>query len=991
MSSPGGQVIGRVSIKVLPDTSDFRRRLKNALDRIEKQVQFAGQVKLEVDKQSMKEVEKQLKDWAERISPLKVGVRPHLIVGSTTWIEKRLQYLTRPRAVPIFPYLNRGAMGKAAAGIGAFIAALSGGRVLKDMGQRVWDLVKNIDKAVPSIAAFGSGLGLLTAILLTSVSNLFALGSSLASIGAVLLTMPATFAAIGIGIGVAFAALKDFNKVLPEVGSAFKRMQDVISSNFWAKAEEPMRRMLDNLLPQLSEGFGKTATALGGFFASLSTALNGSLDGAMGPMFDQLAASIEIAKGAAEPLANVIKTFGEAGSAYLPRMAEWVVQIADRFDQWLTRITGDGTFDTWVENGLSALSALGDVLYNLGGIFSGIADAANRAGGSSLQMFADTLEKVHAVVDSPAFQAGLTAAFEGAHAAISAITTGAGPQLADFFSALGTSLGSILPIIGGGLATAIGAIAEGLSALLASGGVEAMFSGISAAFAALAPVMAPLGTALGMIGKLLGHFAAQVGPILAVALGAIIDAFMALMPALFPVITVLSGVLMTAVQALAPVLVILGQVLGTVLMEAVKALAPALVMVGQVIGMLAPLVGQLLMAIVPLIAPILTLVMAVLKPLLEVVMAIISAAMPPLIAAFGLLVSAIVPVLGILTEVVTWIMGYLAPVLTWLGEALVGGITGLIEGITGMFAGFTGIWEGFRTMFSGGWSNFWNGLLQVLSGIGTFLLGLVKWLWNVGVLGLFKLGWIGIKALFTGAGKFLSNAVKTIAFNIKSGFSLMWIAVKNYFKNWWRSFKAEWTGVGTELKTGAQKMWEAVKGAFSRGFNHLKGQITGLPGKIRGWIGNAGNVLKGVGEKIIQGLITGISGMFDSVKGKLGELTQKIKDWKGPEPVDKKLLTPAGEFIIDSLVKGFENRYDAVRKSLQGLTRDIANHDFGTPTIAPFSGLGGSIDAALGTGSPVARDLTLSIDARGTGATPDDIADAMLFGLRRAATGGVYA
>src|SRR5690606_1295345 len=35
---PQGQVIGRVSVRVLPDTSDFRRKAQKDLDRIEKQL-----------------------------------------------------------------------------------------------------------------------------------------------------------------------------------------------------------------------------------------------------------------------------------------------------------------------------------------------------------------------------------------------------------------------------------------------------------------------------------------------------------------------------------------------------------------------------------------------------------------------------------------------------------------------------------------------------------------------------------------------------------------------------------------------------------------------------------------------------------------------------------------------------------------------------------------------------------------------------------------
>lgn len=989
---PGGQVIGRVDIKVMPDTRDFKSRLKAALERIEKQVKFAGQVKLEIDKEAMKRVEKELKDWAERISPLKVSVHPHMVIGATTFIEKRLDYLTRPRLVPLIPYLNSMATNRAAKGIATFVAALSGGRIVKDFATNVKDFVKDLDKALPKFALVSNAVALLVSLLLTSVSNMFAFGSSLASIGAIALTLPATFAAIGIGVGVLIAAFKDFNKVLPEVKKSLSKMQDLISGNFWDKAEGPMRKMIDELLPQFSDGLGLAATKYGEFFGALSTALTGSLDGAIGGMFAQLAESISIAKGAAEPLAGAIATLGEAGSAYLPRMAEWVVQIATRFDAWLTRISGDGTLDQWVNNGLQALSDLGDVLYNLGGIFSGIADAANAAGGSSLGMMADTLERVHAVVDSPAFQSGLTSAFKGAHDAIKAISDGAGPQLSEFFATLGDSLGTLLPLIGSGLGTALGALAEGFTALLNSGGVEELFKGINMAFSSLAPVMPAVGEALGTIGRLLGNLASSAGPLLTVALDAVLQAFEALAPALHPLIVLLSGSLLTILEALAPVFVTIGSILGEVLVQAVEALTPTLALIGEVFAQLAPMVSQLLMAVLPLIPPLLQLVAAVLEPLLEVVMEIIGAALPPLIAAFEALVTALLPVIEFVTQLVTMLLEHLAPVLTWLGEAIVGAVTGVIEGVTEIFGGFTEIFEGFKTMFSGGMSEFWDGIVQVVKGFGTVLLGVVKVLWNIGIVKAFSLGWTAIKGLFKSAGTALKKVWDTALFNLKAAWSLLWTGIRNYFKSWWSSFKSEWTGVGRELKEGAKAVWNAVKDAFKAGLRRVIENVKRLPSDIKGIFSNASTFLVGVGEKIIRGLITGIGNMFGSVKEKLGSLTAKLKDWKGPAAKDRVLLVKPGQMVIESFVRGLESRFGLVRQSLTSLTSEVQGWDFGAPTTSAFAGLPGSIDAAMSGGSAVAgRDVNLRIDAQGTQTTADDIADAVLFGLRRASTGGVYA
>src|SRR5690606_5949458 len=115
----------------------------------------------------------------------------------------------------------------------------------------------------------------------------------------------------------------------------------------------------------------------------------------------------DIATTGTESFANIIAVLGEVGTSYLPELAQWCVDISDRFSNFLTRAAEDGSLQGWIETGLTQLAALGRVIGNLGGIFSGLARAAEQAGGSTLTMLADTLESIHRTVDSPGFQSGL--------------------------------------------------------------------------------------------------------------------------------------------------------------------------------------------------------------------------------------------------------------------------------------------------------------------------------------------------------------------------------------------------------------------------------------------------------------------------------------------------------------------------------------------------------------------------------------------------------
>ena len=74
--------------------------------------------------------------------------------------------------------------------------------------------------------------------------------------------------------------------------------------------------------------------------------------------------------------------------------------------------------------------------------------------------------------------------------------------------------------------------------------------------------------------------------------------------------------------------------------------------------------------------------------------------------------------------------------------------------------------------------------------------------------------------------------------------------------------------------------------------------------------------------------------MIGSVQSTLSNLTASLTSWKGPEDLDKRILTPAGAFVIQGFIRGLESQYGNVKNSLQGLTRDVAGTDFLSPNAA---------------------------------------------------------
>ncbi|WP_327424338.1 hypothetical protein OG763_38215 [Streptomyces sp. NBC_01230] len=1033
---PQGQVIGRVSVRVLPDTSEFRRKAENQLAKDEKKLKVevqvmpnmagferqllteiskisqrnrqsdarkvkiytridtstmngelakairaytnrakngekvklqseldAGAVDLKISDESLRKMSDELNDWRDHHSPLKIKIEPDMSGLSGAATSARLAVLTRPRTVSIVPQLNNAAVAKVATAL----AALSGIRVLNNLFEKFGNILKNLDKSVPIIGSLASAVAGLASAGLAGASNLFALSASLAQIGPTVALLPGLLGGFAVGLGVTIAAFKDFNKVIPEVKQTLSDLQNTISTNFWAKAEEPIRNMVDSLLPAFRKGVADTATELGGFFGSFAKDLGTSLSPAMGQMFDDLSSSITIATGGTQAFADIIATLGKVGTSYLPQLSQWFVDISKQFADFL-KAKGENGIKAEIDQGIDALKDLGGVLYNVYGILSGVAKAATEAGGSSLHSLNDALASIHKTVDSPGFQSGMTDVFKAAHEAMNNIATTSGPAVKNLFIELGSLLTTVLPQAGEIIGTAMKAIAEALAQPAVTEGVSAMFDGLLGAVQALAPAMAPLGTALGAIMTLVGAMLPVFGQLISAAVIPLADAFAQLAPLLAPIVEVLGGALTAAFTALAPLIATIVSALGPMVTMFADALAP-------ILPVLAAVLAQVGAALQPLIETALKIITAVLAPLLPMLSAVIQSVLPPLGDAIQRVTEALQPFFDALLAIVNFLMPILVPVLQFIIEILAGalvaainGVGLVLEGLKELFVGvwdaivgyFTMIWGIFEGLFTGNWDTFkegfsqlWDGILGILKGIWDIILGALEVFLNVGILGsaakafkaigaLFKSAWKAIAEIFTGAFAAIRGYVSLFFTGAKGLVMDGMKAIGKFFSDGWKAV----TGGVNLFFTGAKQLvidgvkaigrffsdgWNAIKTTATSAFRGLVSTISEwigkavttvkeLPGKAKSALGSLGSTLLNAGKELIKGFISGITSMFSSVKSKLGDLTSKLTDWKGPLPKDKVLLYNAGQVIIKGLVKGLESQYDNVKKSLTGLT-----------------------------------------------------------------------
>lgn len=443
-------------------------------------------------------------------------------------------------------------------------------------------------------------------------------------------------------------------------------------------------------------------------------------------------------------------------------------------------------------------------------------------------------------------------------------------------------LGGVFSAMASG-STPLSAIADGLDRANAAvngplwqGTLSSIFSAMGTAASYAFQGVGSLGQAFVSLAPTLSAILPLVGQIIEVGLNGISTALQN--PAFQGGLESFFQNVLIAVQALAPAMPALGEAFGALatvggellaavaplIAELVEQLAPVMT---QLATLLAPIIEQLGAALMPVIqalGPILSALFAVLGPLINDLLAAIVPAIGPIVSALS---AALIPAFQLVGTTVQALMPIVLPIINIIKDTIVNAMK-VIQGIINVVMG----------IITGNWSQAWNGIKQIGSGV-----------WNF------------IKSAFSNFG----SAIVGIA---KAAWNLLGSAIS-----------AGWD----LIKSGASAAWNGITSTISSGVSRAVSFVRNLPNSIKNIFSSAGSWLISAGKNIISGFISGLKSMFGSVKSTLGSLTSKLTSWKGPEPVDKVLLTPAGEMIMQGLIKGLESQYGAVKSSLQGLTEDL--------------------------------------------------------------------
>lgn len=695
--SPGGQEVGRISVRVLPNTDQFRADLKVALEKLERGLAVEVDVKVDT-KQAVAQtkavrshLDRALDDvtftvdfdisrteaafglaaaralsMADRVGD--VLKRTRETVKQTANLRQHWRNVeSRIRAIPARLnkirtdglYRNIVRVSDAALNLGTRMRRLGGtvGRVFQRLARG------NVDDTADGITNLGrqaeftgrrflglSRIGWLVAGAFAGAAPAIGLVSGvLAGVPSLLAAAVAPVSAITLGFdGIREAA--------SQLGPQFDALKQSLSGTF-AQQLTPVFRDLGTLFPILDVGLNQVAVGVSDMargFTDVVTSASGmsqiqTILANTGAFLTDLAPTVRHGTSA-------FLTLAEAGSSSFGLLSGVLNTFAQNFDAMVQRVTGNGTFAKAMQ---SLALVAGAVL--------------------------DTFTRV--------FEAGLGSLGD------------LGAPLATLVSGIGDALVALMPSLTALASLVASVLGEGLSAI--------------------APAIENLTPAFTQLASLLG--------------GTLIGAIRAVAPLLATVAEVVNTVLVQALDAVAPILppitrflTQLAEVLGDFLVDALTALQP-------LITLLIDFFAQVLVAIQPLLPQLLELAKTVFKALLDALIRL-----TPLLLELAQMV---LPILIEAVQLLVSIFSQIAPTLGSIITAVVGFVTTIAEVLAPVFQGILqvvqAVWPSIKNII--------QGVLTAIQGVINLVLGLITGDWSR--------AWEGIKQIFSGAWQAIQGAV----------------------------------------------------------------------------------------------------------------------------------------------------------------------------------------------------------------------------------------
>lgn len=908
----------------------------------------------------------------------------------------RMRALTRDRAILIYAHLNKASVAK----IQTQLESLSGFRFIRQRITNLFDMIRDLDKTLPTFTAFSYALSAIGSGGITGIVNLYTVLSDIVSIGPAMLALPGIFTAVGASAVIIGSAMVDAKKRLKGVGDEFSKLQDKISDSFWDQAEKPIRKLVKKVLPALESRLVKISKKLGKTFGSTADYLKSSsaikdLQG----FLDGFSDSIDLARGGIKAFTEAFVKLLDVGGSKLPELAKWFTKVGKSFRDWVNEAAADGRLSKWIDEGVFKLQELWRAVVNLWGVFRELNEIMTEAGGSSLTNFADGLERVKNALSEGKWRDGLIEFFQGLRNTFDAMVPGIS-NLADAWLEAIPAFNEVGLVIGEGVSSALTTVSNIISNSDFQEGLKSMFEGISNGIQAVSPHSDQLASIFGEIMETAGTLGENFGEVAAVALEELGPSLENLLETVQVIAPALKDKLVAAMEKLGPLIEDLTEKIKD-FSEENPDLAADIILVSAAVSLLVNKIFQLIgafdflpatftsftsnaggasgslgalgiaarllggplgrvLGIVGLVAGAIMYLWNNSEDFREGVKKLgdtlsekfdeVWTALQPLFDALGKLFDTLMENFQKLIEK---LLPVLIPALEVLIDVLGDQFISTIEKVTGFLEGFTQIFDGILTYlvgtFTGDWEMIWEGVVKTVEGIKTTIVEVFNNLWN-------DAGAV-LQGMVDGLGAILSESWDGMWDNeftavVKDNLDKVTGFLADLPKKVYEFFgQVQEKLVGlvrdfNNFSTNAKKAFDdtvsKIKNAFVNGFNTIVSNVgntlTGMVTSIGTNLSNGYNKFNTWVSNVKNKLVSGASGWISNIVSTVTGLPGKVLAALGN--VGNTLFN-SGKSLIGGFTKGIKSAISSAVNAASGAVSQVrAYFPFSPAKEGPFSGRG---------------------------------------------------
>ena len=535
-------------------------RLDSMLDGIRRRIRekafgshkaFEFDIKPEMDRGDLREIGRKLRHFKREWDKTELEFKLGLDHSARYITAARLAFLARDRWVQFKPIVDS----KAFIAAKTALDALSGFRLARDLSTRLWDMVKNMDKAVPLIGLMASGLAVAASAASVLAMHTLTVGAGVVRAAeAVGLLAPGMAVAAGILAASFVVPLKNISDHIGHLKNDFKSLSKEMGSSFWNQAKTRFEEAYAGLFPKLRDGLKRTSQAAGEHFASVLVSLDKIVGPAMERQFEHTGRAMEELSKHTDGLAKVLRVLGDIGTDAFEDMLGWLGRATDKWADWLVEAERTGKLQSIIDNGIREFQALGRVVYQTGRVFTGLTAIAREAGGATVDALAGGLKHTADVVRTQGFITGFKNVLDGSRLAWGKFKSQVGGE----WNAFWRNTSETFKAAAGDMGAAAGGLTAGLFKSLASTsvqtGLKQFFADLAVGARSLDKLWPRLGDGLGSLLRVAGSFARGFGPVIASTLGALSGAVVKLEPLLSRVSLSLGKRMADSIEKIAPLL-----------------------------------------------------------------------------------------------------------------------------------------------------------------------------------------------------------------------------------------------------------------------------------------------------------------------------------------------------------------------------------------------------------------------------------------------------